>query len=175
MLMKLTTEGFSRHYSHLSKRQFQILSKMNETENCEMQALHRNFYSNNLSSDESWCLLSMAIFVLVFGTPICTLVAASSSVLAKKECASFINVLIAFYNIALGKNYLLCKVFNLVNFNILWRHQEPILPKQKKKFKRIIFPVFFAIRLCHFIESLFFSIWNKHSSLRAKIGKREKN
>jgi hypothetical protein len=107
---------------------------MNETENYEMQALHRNFYSNNLSSDESWCLLSMAIFVLVFGTPICTLVAASSSVLAKKECASFINVLIAFYNIALGKNYLLCKVFQPGQFQYSLATPGANPTKTKKKF-----------------------------------------
>ncbi len=91
---------------------------MNGTEDLETQILHRNFYSNKLTSDEEWCLFSMAMLVLVFGSPICTLVAISSSVLARKEYASFINVLIAFYNIALGKNK---SVFTMtcVNLNII--------------------------------------------------------
>ena len=58
-----------------------------------------------LSSDEAWSLFSFGIVILIIGSPLSTLVAISSSILAKREYASFINTLIAFYSAALGKTF----------------------------------------------------------------------
>ena len=57
-----------------------------------------------LTSLQARCLVSLALVVLILGSPLSTLVGYTSSILAKKEYSSFINCLIAFYNIAVGKN-----------------------------------------------------------------------
>ena len=57
-----------------------------------------------LTSEQARCLVLMALVVLILGSPLSTLVGFTSSILAKKEYSSFINCLIAFYNIAVGKN-----------------------------------------------------------------------
>ena len=59
-----------------------------------------------LTTREAWSLFSLGVVVLLIGSPISTLVAVTSSKLAKREYASFINVLIAFYSIAVGKQRL---------------------------------------------------------------------
>ena len=77
---------------------------MNETTKSEFQFESESRKGSDvLNSEEAWSLFSMGIVVLVLGSPLSTLVAINSSVLAKKEYASFINVLIAFYTIAMGK------------------------------------------------------------------------
>ena len=53
---------------------------------------------------QAWCLVAMASVVLILGSPLSTLVGYTSSILAKKEYSSFINCLIALYNISVGKN-----------------------------------------------------------------------
>ena len=74
---------------------------MNETTKSEFESESRS-WSDSLNSEEAWSLFSLGIVVLLLGSPLSTLVAINSSVLAKKEYASFINVLIAFYTIAMG-------------------------------------------------------------------------
>ena len=65
--------------------------------------MNRTTFGDALSSEEAWSLFSLGVIVLLIGSPISTLVAVTSSKLVKKEYGSFINVLIAFYSIAVGK------------------------------------------------------------------------
>ena len=91
---------------------------MNETTNGE--EFDSTSGNDILQSEEAWSLFSLGIVVLVIGSPLSTLVAINSSVLAKKEYASFINVLIALYTIAMGNKLFLQSFYNKNNFKRIY-------------------------------------------------------